>query len=77
MDFPAEGGSASGGKIKIAELGLSARVASSLEAAGIKSAGGLARKTASALKEIDGIGDKATEEISRALAGLGITLKSE
>lgn len=74
---PAESGSASGAKIKIAELGLSVRIAAALEAAGIKSAAGLARKTESALKEIDGIGDKAAEEISRALAGFGITLKSE
>lgn len=70
-------GPASGAKIKLAELGLSARVAAALEAAGIKSAAGLARKTESALKEIDGIGDKAVEEIARALAGFGITLKSE
>ncbi|MDE2021405.1 MAG: DNA-directed RNA polymerase subunit alpha [Patescibacteria group bacterium] len=64
-------------KVKIAELGLPARVASSLEDAGIKSAAGLARKSASALKEIDGIGEKAVEEISSALAGYGLTLKSE
>jgi DNA-directed RNA polymerase subunit alpha len=64
-------------KVKLADLGLSARVTSALEDAGIKSAAGLARKTASALKELDGIGDKAVEEISEALAGFGLTLKSE
>jgi len=64
-------------KIKIAELNLSSRVASALEGAGIKSAAGLARKTASALLELDGIGEKAVEEISTALAGFGLTLKSE
>ncbi|MGD0328195.1 MAG: DNA-directed RNA polymerase subunit alpha [Minisyncoccia bacterium] len=64
-------------KIKIAELGLSARVTSALEDAGIKSAAGIARRSASALKEIDGIGEKAVEEISKALAGFGLTLKSE
>jgi DNA-directed RNA polymerase subunit alpha len=64
-------------KIKIAELNLSPRVTSSLEGAGIKSAAGLARKSASALKELDGIGEKAIEEISEALAGFGLTLKSE
>jgi len=64
-------------KVKLADLGLSARVTSALEEAGIKSAAGLARKTASALKELDGIGDKAVEEISEALAGYGLTLKSE
>jgi DNA-directed RNA polymerase subunit alpha len=72
------GESASGAaKIKIADLELSVRVAAALEAAGIKSAAGLARKTESALKEVDGIGEKAVEEISRALAGFGLTLKSE
>ncbi len=74
---PAEGGSSSGGKVKIAELELSARVTSALEDAGIKSAAGLAKKTASALKELDGIGEKAIEEIAAALAGHGLTLKGE
>ena len=64
-------------KIKIADLGLSTRIASALEDAGIKSAAGLARKSASALKELDGIGDKAIEEISEILAGFGLTLKGE
>ncbi|MCX6790304.1 MAG: DNA-directed RNA polymerase subunit alpha [Candidatus Kaiserbacteria bacterium] len=64
-------------KVKIADLELSARITSALEEAGIKSAAGLARKTASALKEIDGIGEKAIEEISGALASFGLTLKSE
>ena len=64
-------------KIKIADLDLPARVTSALEDAGIKSAAGLARKTASALKELDGIGDKAIAEISDALAGHGLTLKGE
>lgn len=64
-------------KIKVADLGLSARIVSALEDAGIKSAAGLARKTASALKELDGIGEKAIAEISEALAGYGLTLKSE
>lgn len=64
-------------KIKIADLGLTPRVTASLEGAGIKSAAGLARKTASALKELDGIGEKAIEEISEAIASHGLTLKSE
>ncbi|MDE1919284.1 MAG: DNA-directed RNA polymerase subunit alpha [Patescibacteria group bacterium] len=64
-------------KIKVSDLGLSARITSALEDAGVKSAAGLARKTESALKELDGIGEKAIEEISRALAGHGLTLKGE
>ena len=64
-------------KVKIADLELSARITTALEAAGIKSAAGLARKTASALKELDGIGEKAVEEISGALASFGLTLKGD
>jgi len=64
-------------KVKMADLELSARITTALEEAGIKSAAGLARKTASALKELDGIGEKAIEEISVALANLGLTLKGE
>lgn len=64
-------------KVKIADLDLSARVASALEEAGIKSVAGLARKSASALKELDGIGDKAVAEIESALANYDLALKSE
>ncbi len=64
-------------KVKIADLELSTRVAAALEDAGIKSAAGLARKSASQLKELDGIGDKAIEEIGVALARHGLTLKGE
>ncbi len=63
-------------KIKISDLNLPPRVTASLENAGIKSVAGLARKSASALKELDGIGEKAIEEISEVLAGHGLTLKS-
>ncbi len=64
-------------KVKVADLGLSARVTSALESAGVKSAAGLARKSASSLKELDGIGDKAIEEIESALSGIGLALKGE
>ncbi len=70
-------GSADATKVKVSELELSTRVAGALEDAGIKSAAGLARKSADALKELDGIGDKAIEEISEALANLGLTLKAD
>ncbi|MEK7553792.1 MAG: DNA-directed RNA polymerase subunit alpha [Patescibacteria group bacterium] len=72
-----EVGGTSASKIKVADLELSARITSALEDAGIKSAAGLTRKTASALKELDGVGEKAIEEISVALAGHGLTLKGE
>lgn len=64
-------------KVKVEELELPVRVASALTDAGVKSAAGLARKSISSLKEIDGIGDKAIEEISEALAKLGLTLKGD
>ncbi len=70
-------GSTDAAKVKVADMELSTRIVTSLEGAGIKSAAGLARKTASALKELDGIGDKAVEEISEALATYGLTLKGE
>jgi len=83
VDRPgAEGGEeAAGGqdaaKVKVEDMGLPTRVASALTDAGVKSAAGLARKSANSLKEIDGIGDKAVEEISEALAKHGLTLKGE
>jgi DNA-directed RNA polymerase subunit alpha len=72
-----EEGAIDAAKVKIADLELSVRITSVLEDAGIKSAAGLARKTASALLELDGIGEKAVEEISSALARFGLTLKGE
>ncbi len=64
-------------KVKVEDLGLSARVASALADNGVKTAAGLARKTPSALKELDGIGDKAIEDIEKSLETLGLTLKGE
>ncbi len=64
-------------KLKIDEIGLGARIATALEEAGIKTVAGLTRKSADALKELDGIGDKAVTEIVEALAGFGLELKGE
>ncbi len=64
-------------KIKLADLDIPARVVTALEDAGVKSAAGLARKSATALKELDGIGDKAVEEIVAALAARGLALKED
>ena len=64
-------------KVKVEDMGLPTRVASALMDAGVKSAAGLARKSANSLKEIDGIGDKAIEEISAAIAKHGLALKSD
>lgn len=64
-------------KIKVSELGLGARIVSSLEDAGIKTVAGLTKKTASAIKDLDGIGEKAVSEIEDALASHGVSLKGE
>ncbi len=65
------------GKMKVEDMGLPARIASALIDSGIKTGAGLSRKTASALKELDGIGDKAVEEIEAVLGGHGLSLKGE
>jgi DNA-directed RNA polymerase subunit alpha len=65
------------GKMKIEELGLGARVTAALNDAGIKSVAGLVKKTPSALRDLDGIGDKAVSEIQEALEKLGVSLKGE
>lgn len=65
------------GKTKIEDLELGARVTSALTDAGIKTVAGLVKKTPSALRDLDGIGDKAVAEISDALAKLGQSLKGE
>jgi DNA-directed RNA polymerase subunit alpha len=81
-EAPAKGESSSAAgkdasKTKLSELDLGARIISALEDAGIKSVAGLVKKTGSALKELDGIGDKAVSEISEALAAVGLELKGE
>ncbi len=62
-------------KMKIEELELSNRISTALSEAGIRTVAGLSRKTASSLKELDGVGDKAIEEINAALSDLGLSLK--
>lgn len=64
-------------KMKVDELEIATRTATALAEGGIKSVAGLVRKSASALKELDGIGDKAIAEITEALEKLGLELKGE
>ncbi len=64
-------------KVKIEELGLGSRIETALDEAGIKSVAGLVKKTPSALKDLDGVGDKAVAEIVEALDKLGLELKGE
>lgn len=64
-------------KLKIADLDLSTRTATALQDGGVKTVAGLLRKSASALKELDGVGDKAVTEITEALDKLGLELKAD
>ncbi|MBU1557895.1 DNA-directed RNA polymerase subunit alpha [Patescibacteria group bacterium] len=63
-------------KTRIESLDLSARTVNSLDAAKIRTIGGLAKKTEGDLLDLEGLGDKGIQEIKRALSNFGITLKS-
>lgn len=62
-------------KIKIEELKLSTRTINALTEGGIKTLGGLAKKTETSLKELEGMGDKGIKEIKKALKKYGLELK--
>jgi len=62
-------------KTRIESLGFSTRTENALSNANIRTVGGLARKREDDLLEIDGLGEKGIQEIKRALANYGITLK--
>lgn len=62
-------------KNRIDTIGLSTRTLNALAAANIRTLGGIARKHANDLLEIDGIGDKGIQEIKDALQPFGLSLK--
>lgn len=62
-------------KTRIDKLNFSTRTANALGAANIRTVGGLARKKASDLLALDGLGEKGLEEIRKSLSDHGITLK--
>lgn len=64
-------------KIKVEDLKLSTRTITSLTDGGIKTVGGLVKKTEELLRELDGMGDKGIGEIKKALKKLKLTLKEE
>ncbi len=62
-------------KNRIDTIGLSTRTLNALNAANIRTVGGIARKKVEDLLEIDGIGDKGITEIKEALATFNLSLK--
>ena len=62
-------------KLKVEDLRLSSRTINALHEAGIKTVGGLMRKDTDSLSTIPGVGDKAIQEIKRALGSMGLTLR--
>ncbi len=62
-------------KMKIEDLEVSSRTMNALAKGGIRTVGGLSRKSASDLLELGGLGEKAITEIKDALSALGLTLK--
>lgn len=62
-------------KMRVADIGVSSRTVRVLDAAGIKTVSGLARKSPDDLRSLDGIGDKALQEIRRILGTMGLSLK--
>ena len=64
-------------KIKIEDINLSSRTQNALAEAGIRTIGGLMRKKEKDLRAIEGIGDKAINEIKRVLGNYGLILRQE
>lgn len=62
-------------KMRTDELGLSARVYEAIDEAGIRTVGGLVRKREEDLLSIQGLGQKGVQEIKKALAEKGVTLR--
>jgi len=62
-------------KTKIEDLKLSTRTQNALLEGGVKTVGGLIKKSGESLKEIEGLGDKAITEIVKVLKKSGLSLK--
>ena len=61
-------------KTRIENLDLSARTMSALEAASIRTVGGLVRKGKDDILSLEGIGPKGLDEIVALLKGMGLSL---
>lgn len=64
-------------KMPVAQLRVSARTLHVLEENSIKTVGGLLRKSAKDLSELEGMGDKAIEEVEKALKRIKFSLKDK
>lgn len=64
-------------KIAVEELKLTGRTLNALVNNGIKTVGGIVKKSEKGLSELEGMGDKAMSEIKRKIKKLGLELKSE
>ena len=62
-------------KVRVEDLEFSSRTQNALNAAGIRTVGGLVKKSREDLLSLQGIGDKAVEEIDEALSKIGLSLK--
>lgn len=62
-------------KTRTDTLDLSTRTLNALNAAGIRTLGGLAKKSREGLLEIEGIGEKGITEIKKVLVKMGLSLK--
>lgn len=64
-------------KLVVEDLKLTGRTLNALVKNGIKTVGGIIKKSEKGLSELDGMGDKALSEIKRKIKKLGLELKSE
>lgn len=64
-------------KMAVEDLKLTGRTLNALVNNGIKTVGGIVRKSEKSLTELEGMGDKAMSEIKRKLKKLGLELKGE
>src|SRR3989338_5914704 len=62
-------------KTRIETLDLSARTINALTTANIRTVGGLVRKKEKDILDVEGLGNKGVQEIKKALALVGVTLK--
>lgn len=64
-------------KMVVEDLKLTGRTLNALLNNGVKTVGGIVRKSEKSLSELEGMGDKAMSEIKRKLKKLGLELKGE